>query len=148
MNDNINVLIIEENRIDSILTETILRKETQANTDTSFNITCVKLFSEAVEILQQKDFDIILLDLNLPDQKGIDTFKNVHKQKKYIPIIVISSSFQRDLALNIIRAGGEDFIVKGKVVSHPLVNSILFAIERNKIKLSLTDKKIPNSVYI
>lgn len=148
MKDDINVLIIEDNRIDSILTETILRKETQANTDTNFSINCVKLFSEAIEILQQRDFDIILLDLNLPDQKGLETFKKIHQKKSYIPIIVISSSFERELALTIIRSGGEDFIVKGKVVSHPLVNSILFAIERNKIKQSLANNKIPNSVYI
>lgn len=126
MSEIINVLVIEDNTIDRIIAERILQKESY------FKLTHAGSITQAFEILASENFDVILLDLNLPDSWGLETFDKIHEKRKEIPIVVLSGSDDKYTTMEILRRGGQDVINKKHIIRHSLVDSIIFSIERNK----------------
>ena len=95
-------------------------------------------FSRALQLLKKKSFDIIILDLSLPDSKGLDNFKNILKSHN-IPTIIytgLSDEFVKNEAL---RYGAMDYLIKGKTTNDNLKESIVKSIkeysDRHKTKL-------------
>src|SRR5919202_668592 len=107
------------------------------------SITRVQRVSEAIEALNQEDFDAILLDFSIPDGKGLDTisrFKEyVCKGNSYVcpAIIVLSAIDDEELALGAIYAGAQDYLVKGKIESELLIRSLHYAIARQRMQGAL-----------
>src|SRR5512135_2007287 len=75
--------------------------------------------------------DIVLLDLKLPDSRGFGTFEKVVQKAAGIPIIVFSALDDADLALRAVRAGAQDYVVKGRMGSASLVRCVKYAVERH-----------------
>jgi len=94
-------------------------------------------FREASDLASAHDFlkrgnvDCILLDLQLPDSSGIDTFLHVFTAYPHIPIIVVSHNSHLELATQMVRAGAEDFILKNYTNTTAIFRRVLFAVERN-----------------
>lgn len=111
MNDMtlIRVLLVEDDAGDAHLTKTALR---QAK-DVSFEVTWVESISQAKEALKNTTFQIMLLDLSLPDSKGLDTIHHAKKFASRLPIIVLSGQNDTNLALETLKIGATDYIVKG-----------------------------------
>ena len=84
----------------------------------------------AHEYLQRGGVDAVVLDLQLPDSSGLDTFTRVHAAYPHIPVIVVSHNASLDLAVDIVRRGAEDVIIKQFTDTTVLFRRILFAIER------------------
>ncbi|HEY9773184.1 MAG TPA: ATP-binding protein [Planktothrix sp.] len=80
--------------------------------------------------LQETIYDAVLLDLELPDSKGLETLKRVHAADSRVPIVVLSASDNDDLAIELLRTGAQEYIVKGKTQLGLLHRSIRTAIER------------------
>lgn len=93
-----------------------------------------------ITILQEKPIDIILLDLNLPDSQGINTFYKVHQQFPQYPIIILSGSIEDDSALKAVTEGAQDYLVKGHFDSQLLIKSIRYSIERHHLKQDLENQ--------
>lgn len=74
-------------------------------------------------------FDLILLDLSLPDSDGVDTFVKVHDQAPDVPIIVLSGLDNKRLMARVTQAGAKDYLVKGQIDAHLLVRAIRHATE-------------------
>lgn len=129
MEDLINVLIVEDNRLDRIIAERVLQK------DGLFKIQLAANLFEAIQLLENNQFESIVLDLNLPDSQGIDTFLTIHNKNYKIPIIVLSGTDSRDLASEILRKGGQDVICKSKIARQSVSEAILNSIQRNKFIL-------------
>lgn len=129
MENLINVLIVEDNRLDRIIAERVLQK------DGLFKIQLATNLSEAMTLLENNQFESIVLDLNLPDSQWIDTFLAIHNKNYKIPIIVLSGSDSRDLAAEILRKGGQDVISKSKIARQSFSEAILNSIQRNKFIL-------------
>jgi two-component system cell cycle sensor histidine kinase/response regulator CckA len=72
-------------------------------------------------------FDLILLDLSLPDSDGVDTFIKVHHQAPDTPIIVLSGLNNKSLTTRVMQAGAKDYLVKGQIDAHLLVRAIRHA---------------------
>lgn len=93
----------------------------------------VDSLTKAVETLGQTSFDLLLLDLSLPDAWGLDTVKLVRQQALDIPIVVLTGNADAELALEAVRLGAQDYLVKGQVSNGMLVRTIRHAIERHHL---------------
>ena len=130
----INVLLIEDNPGDA----TLVNKYLEESKDFNFEITLAKSVKEAVSIINNKSaeffnvFDVVLLDLGLPDCIGIKTFKEIKARLLGVPIIVLTGSIleRNDLKTCLDTTSG--FLLKGYVDSSVLKKTILSSIEKQK----------------
>jgi serine phosphatase RsbU (regulator of sigma subunit) len=100
--------------------------------DGPFDLAHAELLSAAVERCRQTRFDVILLDLTLPDSHGLETFLAMHSQAEEVPIVVLSAYNDEATAVKAVQAGAEDYLVKGQVDDNVLVRAIRYAIERSR----------------
>ncbi|MEG4801752.1 PAS domain S-box protein [Microcoleus sp. ARI1-B5] len=93
-------------------------------------LTKVERLSEAQQRLNQETFDIILLDLSLPDSLGIETVARIQEYGVNVPIVVLTAQNDEELALRLISVGVQDYLVKTKIDGELLIRSLRYAIER------------------
>lgn len=86
--------------------------------------------STGLETLSDDEFDVILLDLNLPDSRGIDTLGTTREEAPSIPIIVLTGLADREIGIQALQQGAEEFLVKGEINASLLGRSVYHAIER------------------
>lgn len=133
----IQILLVEDNPGDAFLIQELIK---EVNT-VKVNLHTVERLSEAFNLLASSSlnqcFDVMLLDLSLPDSQGIETFMKANSQAKTIPIIVLTGIDDETLALRAMQEGAQDYLVKGKVTGDLLVRSMRYAIERQLIEDAL-----------
>lgn len=95
---------------------------------------------EAVEFLGREEIDLILLDLNLPDSRGIRTFERVARAARQ-PIIVLSGLDDEDLAIEAVHKGAQDYLVKWDADRKMMMRAMLYAIERHQLLKQLEDAR-------
>lgn len=132
----IEVLLIEDSAADARLVQLDL----ESAAENEFGITHVIRLQQALELAEKKAFDIVLSDVNLPDSKGIDTFTRLNESMPDLPIILLTGFNDAELAMNIVKEGAEDFIVKGEVKGRYLVRAIRYAIERKGLRKKLQEQ--------
>ncbi len=130
----IKVLLVEDNDDDVFL----LRKMLQKAATVKFEVQVIDRFSKALERMKEGGIDVVLLDLTLPDSKGLDTFYKAHEQSPEIPIIVLSGLDDERAALEAVHAGAQDYLVKGQGGSHLLIRAMIYAIERTQARAALS----------
>ncbi|HML05140.1 MAG TPA: response regulator [Methanobacterium sp.] len=136
----IKVLIVEDNPQDLRLIEEMLREVKIP----SFELIGSSTLNDGLKHLVNDIFDILLLDLNLPDSTGLDTFASVYEQAPEIPIVILSGFDDENIAIKAVREGAQDYLVKGQVSSLLLSRSISYAIERKLIE----DELIRHRYYL
>lgn len=129
MNQPVQVLLIEDNRLFVELTRRMLD---EAKT-TEFAIECVDNLAAGMERLSIGGIDAVLLDLTLPDSTGLDTFLQVHEAAPSVPTIIYTSLDDEELSLSALNYGAADYLVKSEVNANWLVRSLVFAIQRNRV---------------
>ncbi|MBW2039007.1 MAG: PAS domain S-box protein [Deltaproteobacteria bacterium] len=130
---NVKVLLIEDNPGYAELMGVVL---TKVRGD-QFDLECVSRLSGGLELLGKGGVDVVLLDLSLPDSKGLDTFFTVFDKAPEVPVIVLTATDDEALAVKAVQAGAQDYLVKGQVDRNLLVRSIHYAIERHRIQEEL-----------
>lgn len=110
MGGNIKILLIEDNPGDAYLIEEYL--EEFANFSYEFNH--VGALNEAFAVLNKQPFDVILLDLELSDSNGINTFLSIHNNNPLIPVIILTGLNDEKVGAYAIKEGAYDFLVKGQ----------------------------------
>jgi diguanylate cyclase (GGDEF)-like protein len=85
----------------------------------------------------QEDFDLVVLDLYLPDSQGLDTFLQVNEQAPEVPVVVVGDEEEQPLALEVIREGAQDYLVKRLLDKDGLEKAILYALERHRYRTML-----------
>jgi PAS domain S-box-containing protein len=135
----LNILLIEDNPGDIRLLQEILREVTT----TRCQITPIMTLAAAIEKLSSHPtpFDVILLDLSLPDSQGLGSFLNLHDRVPNIPIIVLTGLDDQDLAISAMQQGAQDYLIKGQVDRNLLLRSIRYAIERERTEAALRQAK-------
>ncbi|EKE99509.1 sensor histidine kinase [Tolypothrix sp. PCC 7601] len=131
--ETIKVLLVEDNPGDVLLLQEFL----QDVTATVVELMPVEQLDEALNHLARDSFDVMLLDLSLPDSQGLETFIKAHNQAKSTPIIVLTGIADETLALKAMQQGAQDYLVKGQVTGDLLVRSMRYAIERQRIEDAL-----------
>ena len=129
----IKVLMIEDNPGDARLVQEMLL-EAGLN---KFYLTHVKRLSEALQHLNQAATDVILLDLSLPDEQGLDTLTRTHTRFPNVPIVVLTGLNDEAIAVQAVREGAQDYLVKGQMDGNVLVRAIRYAIERHGLIANL-----------
>ncbi len=129
----VKVLLIEDNPGDARLVKEMLNEAGHG----SFNLACVEQLESGLEHLAKEKTDVILLDLNLPDSQGLNSFIKIYNRRKNIPIIILTGTDDEELAINAVRKGAQDYLVKSKVDGNLLVRAFLYAIERQRLQLEL-----------
>src|SRR5204862_1143637 len=82
--------------------------------------------------LAHSGVDVVLLDLGLPDSQGLDTFVRARRGAPNEPIVVISGLDDEQLALEAVRSGAQDYLVKGRIEGQLLARVLRYAIERKR----------------
>ncbi len=145
----IRVLLVEDNPGDARIIVEMLR-EVDANL---FQLQSVDRLDTALQRLGRATVDVVLLDLGLPDSVGLETFRRAHREAVVEPIIVISGFDDEDTALEAVRAGAQDYLVKGRIDGAALTRVIRYAIERQRTEvqlrwLTLAVDQSPAAVFI
>ncbi len=122
----IRTLLVEDNEGDAFL----LKEKLSYDPENQFNLTHVAKLAIAVKLLQKDLFDIVLLDLSLPDSQGLETFLTIEKIVPNIPIVLLTGLNDESLALEAVREGAQDYLIKGQTSTEVLIRSINYAIER------------------
>jgi two-component system, cell cycle sensor histidine kinase and response regulator CckA len=110
MEKNIKILLIEDNLGDTYLIEENLEEFA----DFSYEIKNVETLNEALSVLNNQPFDVILLDLVLPDSHGINTFLSIHNINPLVPIIILTGVSDKTIESYAIKEGAHDFLIKGQ----------------------------------
>ncbi len=124
-----NVLVIEDNLFDFCILEEMLKKPE----DLALRLVHCYTLLEGFQALDHDAFDLILLDLNLPGSDGLNTFTTVYGRAGRIPIIVISAMDSAEVAVQAVKSGAQDYLVKGKINPDLLARAIRYALERKRL---------------
>lgn len=122
------VLIVEDNKSQRELLKVLL----ESNYQHAVKFREASSLKSALEYLNRGDIDCILLDLNLTDSHGKETFAKIHENHKEVPIVVMTNTHDRALAIELVRLGAEDYVTKGYTDEEGIFQRILLAIERHK----------------
>jgi len=97
-----------------------------------FHVTNVSLLKNAIEQLSENQFDVVLLDLSLPDGRGLGSLNKIQGVSPGVPVVVLGGINDEELALYAVQAGAQDYLVKGQLDRNSLSRSLLYAIERKR----------------
>ena len=125
-NKSLKVLLVEDNPSDALLVREMLTEAHSVDCE----LIHIDRLSRWNEVSGGEDFDVILLDLSLPDTNGLDTLVKMHGFLPSVPIVVMSGLEDEDVAIRALKEGAQDYLVKGRVESDLLVRSMRYAIER------------------
>ncbi|MBD2596188.1 hybrid sensor histidine kinase/response regulator [Nostoc spongiaeforme FACHB-130] len=125
----VKILLIEDNLAEARLLQEFLQ---QADAK-EFVLVHVKRLQEALNELKSSDYDIILLDLTLPDSQGLSSLPVLINCAPSVPIVVLTNTNDEELAIVAVREGAQDYLVKRHVNANGLVRSICYAIERKQL---------------
>lgn len=137
--DEVKILLVEDNPADARLIREMLREVP--------HFPCVlenaDRLSTAFDLLSRRPFDVVLMDLCLPDSQGIETFTRMHETHAGVPVVVLSGSEDDALALEAVQSGAQDYLVKGwNPKGEPLARTLRYAIERKRSEENLRAQSI------
>src|SRR5690606_26082161 len=84
----------------------------------------------AVQRLREGSFDVVLLDLRLPDSDGLGTFATLYAEAPDTPIVVLAQPHDETIALKAVKSGAQDYLIKGEVHGTLLARALRYAVER------------------
>jgi two-component system, cell cycle sensor histidine kinase and response regulator CckA len=133
----ITVLLVEDNPGDArLILELLGQVQAQA-----FDLERVDRLDRALARLAETGVDVVLLDLGLPDSQGLDTFVRTRRGAPGEPIVVISGLDDERMALEAVRSGAQDYLVKGRIEGQLLARVLRYAIERKRAEQELVARE-------
>lgn len=133
-----DLLLIEDNPGDARLIEEYLDEPV---VPFNSNLTVERSLVAGCKRLENEDFDLILLDLSLPDSFGLDTFKEIDKASGQTPIIVLTGLEDERIGVDAVKLGAQDFLTKKELNVTLLSRSISYAIQRNQLSRRLEESQ-------
>jgi two-component system, sensor histidine kinase and response regulator len=124
----IHVLLVEDSPIDARLLRDALERVAPGR----FVVTHTERLNEALQCLKEARFDVLLLDLGLPDSQGLQTFTQVYAQAPAVPIVILTGLDDETLALEAVRTGAQDYLPKAQLAGHTLARAMRYAMERTQ----------------
>ena len=137
-NQPVAVLLIEDNDAEARVFQAMLAQEA----DPAFTVEHLSTLGAALERLARGRLDAILLDLSLPDSQGLKTFEQLHRAVSATPIVILTGIDDKALALDAVRQGAQDYLVKGHLDGDMLSRTIRHAIERKRSEAMLKREQI------
>jgi len=132
-----SVLLIEDNPGDARLLVEMLKDERPHETV----LTHAESMSEAEKHLAARSFDIILLDPGLPDARGLDAVRRAHAAAPHTPLVVLTGLDDESLAVQALKEGAQDYLIKGESETRALLRALRYAFERKMMEEALFVEK-------
>jgi len=136
-NQSLKVLLVEDNPGDARLVRELLAQIS----GTEFDVQHYDLLGKGVAALSREDFDVVLLDLELPDSIGLETLNSILSTRTAAAVVVMTGRDNREIAADALRLGAQDFLVKGTQDPALLDRAIRYAFERKQIQTALTQSR-------
>jgi PAS domain S-box-containing protein len=133
----LRILIVEDDSANITLSRTLLGGSSLPISE----LESAESLNSALELLDKKHFDVVMLVLNLPDSKGLDTLAKINEQDHHAAIIVITGEYDEDFGLRAIANGAQEYLVKGMYNSPTLFKSIYYAVERKLAEEALRESE-------
>jgi signal transduction histidine kinase len=127
-----HVLLIEDNPGDADLVRLRL-----VECNPAVDVACVNRLADGLESLKHESPSLVLLDLNLPDSQGAETFRKVLEKAPEVPVVILSGQDDQALAIKALHQGVQDYLVKGGFTSSDLDRAMRYAVERQALRRSL-----------
>ena len=127
MSADTRVLLIEDDPGDAQLVRRQLREG-------GFELEIANRLADGLGCLEAGEFDVVLLDLHLPDTQGPDTVRTLRKHHDALPLVVFTTVGDETTALQVLDAGAHDYVVKGEVSGEMLTRAIRYAMERHRLQ--------------
>ncbi|OHE75461.1 MAG: hypothetical protein A2107_12030 [Verrucomicrobia bacterium GWF2_62_7] len=131
----IRILLVEDDSDDAVL----LRRTLDEGPRDQFELVHVERLNVALTRLKEQTFDVVLLDLSLPDSRGLATFRSLHSQTSAVPVVVLTGLDDETTAITAAKEGAQDYVVKGQFNRGLLVRAIRYAIERKRAEMELAN---------
>jgi two-component system, cell cycle sensor histidine kinase and response regulator CckA len=128
MLETITVLLVEDNPGDARL----MREAVREAEGSHIQLVHVDTLHKALHRLDQDRFDVVMLDLSLPDAEGLTTLVRTHAHAPSVPIVVLTGLDDEGLAIRAVREGAQDYLVKGQVTGQLVVRAMRYATERKR----------------
>ena len=126
----LHILLVEDNLGDARLLQEMIRDTGSSNVE----LTHVPDLSSAFDTLAAGDFDIVLLDLGLPESRGLDTFMRMHEEQPDVGVVVLSGLDDEEVAITAVQEGAQDYLVKKQISGGSLMRAIRYAVERHRAR--------------
>jgi PAS domain S-box-containing protein len=133
----IQILLVEDNPADVFLLREVLAEVGTGR----FEMTSVERLKQALQHLAEKNFDVVLLDLSLPDGEGLDVVAQVLEARPEVAIVVLSGRADEELAVEAVRRGVQDYLNKMQLDGNLLVRTMSYAIERKRVEEALRESE-------
>jgi DNA-binding response OmpR family regulator len=137
---SIRVLLVEDDDEDALILREML-DEVETRHAVSLNLEVAGSLKASLERLDTQGIDIILLDLNLPDSRGLDALRRFHAQAPEVPLVVLTGLNDEMLGIEAVQKGAQDYLVKGQVDGNLLLRSMRYAIERHRLLARLEESR-------
>jgi PAS domain S-box-containing protein len=124
----LNIVLIEDNLADADLFQEILSEATSQ----TWTLTHSETLGEAIAHLHLHACDVVLSDLSLPDAQGLEAVTHLHREFPDLAIVVLTGLRSEEVGLSAVRAGAQDYLVKGQIDHSLLERTLRYAIERSK----------------
>jgi putative two-component system response regulator len=132
-NEKTKILVVEDNPADARL----IREMVGEYAPNIIELSYVETLAAGIEILSKTDFTAVLLDLGLPDSKGLNTLAKIRTRFPDIPIVILTHLSEDTLGTEAVRQGAQDYLVKGQIDGHKICSALQYASERNKLEIQL-----------
>ena len=130
----LKILVVEDNAIDRRILEAMLHEFSNPIS----LLKSAETLAGAIQLLDQHSFDVVILDLNLPDSEGKDTLTSLSTKYPDVTIVINTGAYEDELGINTLSYGAQDFLVKGKYTAYVLHKALHYALERKRLERELT----------
>jgi two-component sensor histidine kinase len=138
----ISVLIVDDDRA----FQKLVQRQLTHSQHSSFFVRSAYSLKEAIRLLERESIHVMLLDLHLPDSQGLATLQHVLKASRLLPVVVLSGTENDEIAIEAVKNGAQDYLVKGEVGPSLITRSLLYAVHRKRnedtLRSSLEEKEI------
>jgi len=127
------ILLVEDNPGDVRL----LREALAEITESTFELTDCETVAQALEFLLKSKPDVVLSDLGLPDSQGLEAVRRIRSAAPEIPLVVLTALNDESLAVESLKEGAQDYLVKGRIDGGAIGHALRYAMERQRVQLEL-----------
>lgn len=127
-----NVLLVEDSQTDAAVVQRYLRDDHDPHA-----VRVVRRFADFAAAVRERVWDIVLLDMTLPDGEGLELYRRARAIVPMLPIVILSARSDENLALAAVAAGAQDYLLKGHVDPVTLKRALRYAVERDRMQRRL-----------
>lgn len=124
-----SILLVEDNEVDKLLFKEYLRGSSMKD----WKLNCVENLKDALEAIRNYSFDIVVLDLSLPDSEGLDGLIRVRQVNQFLPVLILTGFGESQMGMKAIQFGAQDYMQKDGLNEYLLEKSLIYAMERARL---------------